>query len=423
MSSEDSKGLHPASSFFCLNSSADAKVFPHNTPSVFSNKLPHPIVNKEGKKFFIRASAIAITRKIFKPLPVPSHLKIQLYELEGQRSGREFSHTLAGFTADGEIRNEPYLLHTFKDGPYLPIRFQQLDVLHVTITNDNDQIVHFADGFPTLLWLEMTTNPAEDDQFVIHNISHQPATHPNNKLGLFTCPLPTEMVLDDHEVAVSQVLFPPFLVETYDPVTLKINDEIFDYSMAELKTTVDLLKNVKRDVKECKFRHEMSAIILRSPQKDRGKLMFHRKELRGEHQERLVIVPSAAFTRACGQLTEPRGPTELKPGMAFKFEGQPSIYFAKPNPIAHLHCSAVKPGIVGSHHATLLQCVPVKYNKAHNAARLYEPPQLVFQPAQNTPFDSIQFSFRESNGAIKQFVPVSRSSFMMITLVFRRRKK
>ena len=403
----------------CVDSMSSSDIFIENRKGDFICQLAESIINSTGEKIYVRPASVAISRKFIHPHEGVSHLKLHLTELEGQPSGRKFSNTLATFAVDA-TRDE-YFLHTFTNVPYLPLRFQQLQALHVKLTDQDEEDVFFADSPPTILWLEMTSQPKNSDQFLVHNVSYQPGLYPGNTHAAFTSPLPDAMDLKGHEVALFQLVYPPFLTEYPDDVTLRVNEEVFRYDLSRIRTTPDFIRQVWRDVINSQYGDELYVNLRPDPDYC---IQFERIRLDPavKVQGRLTIEPSGNFTRACGQLHKPQNLTELQPGESFNFDGSPSIHLAKPNPFAMLHCSIVKPNIVGRKQARLLQSVPVMHDKPATSKRIYEPQQLVFQPVQDMPFDSIDFSFHEVDGRLKNMHSTLLQHAVVITLVFRKIK-
>jgi hypothetical protein len=403
----------------CVDSMSSKAAYPHNLKGSFSCRLASPLENKSASKIYIRPTCIAISRRIIHPQPPPSHLKLHIYELEEQRSGKDYTHCLASFSLDQDVEGV-YCTHTFTNTPYLPLRIQRLAELHVAIRDNRGRDVLFLDGPPTLLWLEMTTQPKTEDQFLIHNLSYHPQLYPGNTQAEFSSPLPTALHLPGYEVALYQLAYPPFLTEPADEVSLQINELTFTYDLNVLKTTRDFIRKVMIDVMNTPYGDELEFSIRAEPT---FACFFSRRRLPDRQQGRIVVTPSPNFTRACGQISQPRGPTIIEPGTGFRFSGAPSIYLAKPNPVAMLHCNIITPNIVGEKKGHLLQCVPVLHNITSSGERLYEPPQLIFQAVREMPFDSIHFAFREADGRVKNFTSRFLQHPVLVTLVFRKIKQ
>ena len=408
-----------ASILASVDSDSSKTVYPDNLKGSFSCRLASPLVNKSaGGKIYLRPTCIAISRRIARPQPAPSHLKIHIYELEEQRSGKDYTHCLTSFTLDQDAEGV-YHTHTFTNTPYLPLRLDRLAELHVSIRDNRGRDVFFLDGPPTILWLEMTSRPKSEDQFLVHNLSYHPQLYPGNTQAEFTSPLPTAMHLPGYEVALYQVAYPPFLTEPADEVTLQVNELTFAYDLNVLTTTRDFVRKVMLDVMNSPYGDELEFGIQTSP----TFCFFSRRRLPDRRQGRLEITPSPNFTRACGQISRPRGATQVQPGTGFRFSGRPSVYLAKPNPVAMLHCNIVTPNIVGETTGHLLQCVPVLHNITSSGERLYEPQQLIFQPVREMPFDSIKFAFREADGRVKNFTSRFVQHPVLVSLVFRKIKQ
>ena len=119
----------------------------------------------------------------------------------------------------------------------------------------------------------------------------------------------------------------------------------------------------------------------------------------------------------------------LRAGEEYIFTGEPSLFYALPNPIALLTCDAVETSWVGGDFKPLLNCVPVKMAIMYDVqggvgVAMHEPSHLHYVNVKETPFDTISFEFL--NPGLHLFPRVFQApkitDSISITLAFRPQK-
>lgn len=414
------------SHFICLSSDACLDHFPKNSLNSFTNRLPAVLRNRGGRRFYIRLKSISICTgsRYYRETPDFSYVKIHIYEIEAQKEGRESAHFAGGFSYPPEKRaSDDYALHTFRHSPNLLVRFQELDKLHVRLTDEANNPVEIPPGPPTIIFLEITDmEPTEE--FTITCISQQPDTYPSNSLAKFTVPLPNQMHLKGYEVSLLQVVYPPEMKETII-ASLKVNNYVWHYNLSNMASTTQFIHAVQRDLAHSEYggylRFKRLGMNTDSPMA--GRLAFL-VSYRYKWRERglITVHPSPNFAKVCGQVMEPRLKTTMKTNDIFFFRGFGNIALGQETPVAMLHCDIVKPNVMGGTQARLLQCVPILANAKQNAKRLYEPPELAFQPVSDSPISRIGFEFGNPDGSLRRFRTEDPDCYVMITLLFRKRK-
>lgn len=417
--------MAPRSTYICLSSTSSLKLFPKNTNTSFTNSLPHPIVNTEFKKFHIQMVGIGIVprlslRNYMQGGKTTGYLKVHINELEAQKQGRQTTRTAGGFTFPPEHSWDKYSYSSFKHAPQLPLRFQQLNSLHVNITDLNDRPVDLGPGFETIVWAKMM-DESDEDQFTITCLSRQPNLYPQNTLTQFISPLMSSLHLPNYEVALLNVVFPPRLAHKATKATLQLDEVKLEFVLNHYNSTEQFIAAVSAAVTGSVYGDQLHFRKAISP-KYRGQVYLGREPGAGDIPIRVITSPS--FTKACGQIDYPRDITFLEQGQFIPFSGKPNIYHALPNPVAMLECDIIEPNVMSGKQAHLLQCVPLPtggYSKKNT--KLFEPEQLAFHRITSSPFNSIGFALKETNGDIKELTSVGRdTNFLTVTLLFRLRK-
>jgi hypothetical protein len=404
--------------YVCLCSEADVETYPNNRPEEFVNLLPAPLRNRENHRFYLRLQSVGLSLGGEGPTMTKSYLKIHIYELDSQRQGSGYSHCAGAFAYPPKNRHRPfYALHDFQETPDLLIRFQELNRLHVRITDENDGPIRLPRSWSTIVWVKIT-DMAPHDQFTVLCTSHQPRTFPGNTLVKFASPLPSEMDLQGYEVALQQLVFPPHMTEP-SVGTLKVGRATWEFDFSDHYDITSLIREVGRRIAASNYADD----LVFNQQMDRqinhyGQMYFARSNGQTAHlRGPVTIVPSNIFTRVCGQLMRPKAAFNLDAGETEFFEGEPSVRHGTAHPVALLECDVVTPNARQSH---LLHCVPVLTEQSARSNRMYEPARLAFHRVQEVPIARIAFAFRSPDGELRRFEPGSPVDFMLITLLFRR---
>lgn len=400
-----------------LNSFDSINFFPNNQRNNFVNKLPSSLVAPTGKKFYLKLRAIALSAELTSEDIYAGYVKVHISELTEQQSGTDFNYVLCGFSYPPKVKFGDVGFHTVDNGPSLPVRVNPLTKLHVKITNSNGEELALTPASPTVIILEIS-NINMDTNFTITCTSYHPDLYPGNTLSLFSSPLPSEMNLQEYEVALQNIVFPPQMTES-QIASLSIEGIDYNFNLSNYVTTMEFLEDVALTINASQF----SGIILLGRNSNEESPHFGHiviKRTNQGDQEMYKIDVSWEFTLACGQTDKPRGTTWLRKGEMIVFDGWPDINLAKPNPLVMIHCNIIEPNIVGSSLANLLQIVPIQYEGDNSGNQMYEPHQLLFHPVMKRPFDGISFNFKNPDGRGRNFeCGIIDQARMIITLVFR----
>lgn len=407
--------------FYLLSSDACLNAYPSNRREHFINTFPFPLVNRQNKKYYIKVISICISSTTGSlNNDIPSYIRINIQQLQPQRHGLGFTKTAAGFPyPPTEFNDDGCAIHSFNNALYLPLLFQELYELRITLVDEKDELISgLNDGPPTLILVQLTDRIMED-RFTISCCSHQPELFPENTLAEFRVPLPTELALPGYEVALLNLLFPSHLKDEEESASVTINDVKLVFNLDRITTTAQFITSVRRLMRDNHMTpHLTFGKLMAGPH--RGQLHFHM--LPTSPMATITITPSPSFTLACGQRT-PKGTVILQPDHFMVFDGQPSVYLSRPNPVAMLTCDIVKSNVIGGKQSNLLQFTPIFKKKPAEANKLYEPKQLIYHKVVNRPFDHIKFVFLEGDGRSKTLLSSTPRAAIYATLAFRRRKE
>ena len=414
-----------------LNSSASHRTHPMNHPTDFINELRRPIYNPHGKKFHVRLLHVAIAGTLTYDSPSTDFALISLYEVRGQRHGTDFTRVI------GHVPLPPrktYHLHEVKNAAPLPLRFECLTKLQITVTNKRGEQIYLEPGqLPTLVEVEILEGDM-DEQFTITCNTYHPQTHPSNTINEFTCPIPSTMTLQDYEVALQNITFPIDVYQRDEAVMLETEEMVFRWdSLSIFGSTEDFLGRVKVAIGRSVLKKDLKFGLVRT-RAGSGRHVYIERKVRNDidpndqeavkrYRRPMWIKPSITFSRACGQLWNLERVRELLPGERWEFEGAPNIALAEPGIVAALHCSIITPNLVGEEQERQMQLIPVRGHQGRGLRRYYEPTQLLFHTVMNRPFDSINFKLTEPHGELRRFVTDdAETRDLYITLLFRKRK-
>ncbi len=420
--------------FVTLSSASNLDQYPENRHDSFTNSLAYSITNRENLPYFVQLYSVQVTTKLSAEQEgYPNYLKVNIYETQGQIEGREYSHFVDGFPFGpnhaGPGQNHIY--HVFENSPVVRLRFQELRSLHVGITDVNDEPVHFQkDAFPTLLWLKIGQNMDEGENFTITCLSGGHSdVFPANSLASFVVPLPKELDLTDFEVAMLHMIYPVGMTDE-GSAKLLIDKYIFTYYLSEFDFTANLIRKINTDVTKMlhgdvevrKVHNEAEAREVGVPV---GRVFIRRR--RGARAVPYNFRINKSMLKALGGASSTTVPNKLSVGDVIPFDYAPNLFAATPMPTAIVECSIVKPNIVASRRAQVLQLVPVVTHRHGDifgvTSTLVSPKQLVWQSVIERPFNTIGFRWTDIDGGNRVFrVENAEDNPMTVVLIFRRKK-
>ncbi len=408
----------------CLSSFACQETFPKNSPTDFSNTLPVPLTGKDNRRLYLRLKMVGVCTMVHEDLEQPaSYIKIHISELEPQQEGLKSSQCAGGFPfPPPDIYSWSFSTYSFNEPATLMIRPQHLTKLHVTLTDEFNQKIEFANGPPTILWLEVL-NMEREEEFTVTCLSLQPNSFPGNTLSQFYVPLPREMKLSGFEVSLLQMIYPPEIEESI-VAWLKVGEDKWYYDISAMDSTEDFIKAVQTDLKNSPHHEKVDFGLVPEGEKYGGQLYFYRRR---RHDNRnlwpIDIYPSPNFTRVCGQMRTMRAKTQLEPGRFLVFQGKPDLAAGQEDPVALLECDIIKPNTLAGKVGQLLHCVPIKVNQGILHNRMHSPASRSYHPVLDTPITRIGFKFSSPEGERRDFYTKNAKDGVIIVLVFRKKKE
>ncbi len=410
--------------YICLTSNANEDIYPENTRTNFTNRLPSSWTSKDGKPFYLTLKTIFISTAdlAFQDISQVNYLKVHVFELEPQRFDQKFNHCAGGFQYPPKqelVAN--YCCYNFLHPTKLPLRYQHLDKLHIRITNNEDEDIEIKLGMQTILWIELTTEMTQQDQFTICCSSFHPNLFPGNTLNNFSSPLPTELYLPAYEVAMLNFIHPPFMKEKDRIIWVSINGRKIEWNLNKMRNTAHMLAEIKNDIES----HGTVINRLKFSTND-GQVYIERishPKVPTKRPMRIEISPD--FSKAMGQTLKGQGVIILMPGERITFEGQPDVYLSLPYPVTFLHSSAIATNVCNGQYGNLLECIPLKLDMEPNIptfTTFYEPQSLTFHPVANRPISSINFDFKNPDGSSRNFTSSNPADSIIINLLFRRKQ-
>lgn len=403
--------------WICLSSTANKDLFPTNTNTSFINQLPDTLWNRDSRPLYMKILMVGMP--VMEMYGGFSNLKINVYEVESQKQGLEYTHNAGIFPYPPSERISPkYATHTFPHAPTLLLRYQRIDKLHIRLTDEFDEEVTVQEDKATLIWARITSMP-EGDQFTVTCLSHQPATHPDNSLVLFRTPLTAPLTLTNHEVALLQVVYPPGMEED-SLISLQVGGYKWTFNLDEMDDYGDLISRVNHSLNNSPYREVIKIGYSNAGSGDsRYKMYFARSPSKGAQKPGILVSPSPGFLKACG-LKAPFTLLSftLHPS-SIQMLGRPKVRLGMAHPMAMLECDIIEPNIMCGQRANLLHVIPILRGKQRREKRIYEPPVLAFHPVKKIPISRIQFRFVNPDGTMRKFKPEDPEDCIIITLLFR----
>ena len=413
----------------CLSSAFSLDVYPNNRKSSFVNLLPKTIYNRENKRLRVRAKAVATSSYLRRSGATTENLVIWVKEVEEQRVNNTFNNTLTVFSwpPANKLGNN-YGYQQLKNSAYLPTRFQNLKTIKVEILDIHGKEAKLGDGPPTLIWLELTNEDMED-QFTITCTSNHPELFPRNELNIFRTPLPSAITLPGYEVGLQNIMYPSNMSEESLAI-MTISDEKHIFDLSQFTTTRAFFIEVQKSLTtKSDYKHLLKIFLIRKPgdeNRSHGqnlRMVIMRDTVVGANLPPIIIGINRIFARACGgSVTE--GNHVLHAGDVLYFDGRLDIYHARTNPLAMIHCSIIKPNIVGNKYENLLAWVPIRSNRILGPSmKLYEPEEIIYHPVKEQPFGDIHFKLTDTLGELRNFRLEDTSANILVSLIFRKIKK
>ncbi len=408
--------------YVCLSSSESLEAFPANTTSQFVNLLPQTLLNRHHKAFYLRVLGVALSNEV--EGGGVTYARINIGELEAQPHNRAFSRIANGFAFPPPRRiGRNYAHHAFTETPFLPLKFQALSQFTVRLTDAEGNLLRLKEGPPTLIFLELSSQ-SMDDQFVVTCSSLQPTLFPENTLGQFTAPLPSELHLGGFEAALLQLITPPGLADMRERAQLTINDVRLEFDLLTYRTTTAFLEDVAQKIAASELGDMLTFGVMPPERRFGGQAYLGRKHRLDQDRQNMMIKVAAnkAFASAMGQTVQPFDPTWLMPGTENRiyFDGLPNFFNAMPNPVALLKCDLIDTRMLAGPHAQMLQYVPLV--KTAHSRRLHEPQNLVFHNTVSHPVNSISFSLINPDGSQKDLRTGKDEDEIIVSLVLRKKK-
>lgn len=434
-------------SFITLQSNSSVKHHPQNSITRFTNVLPQPI-QAHDRKVFIRLRRLVMSYKFVEVITERiSHVKIHLSELEPQTVNTFYEKTLANFQFPPEdIINDEYALHDFEHAQFIELRSVPLHQLSILVTDSNNREIKLSDdSAPTILLFELS-DMDYSKQFSITCQSKNLRgleLYPNNSLSRFRVRLPQEFYLENWEVAMVNMTYPPDLkhdVETNVWVEMSTNydegyKEKFNFDIKEYEETSQFITDVIHTINYDNF---WGALVTASEKKEDDKVVGFQFAIQPDPDSfprwNLAITVTLEFNDLFWSVFDAEKKFNKSPSLfadtRVEILGIPNINRILPSSVGMVYCDIVKPSPVGEMMAPLLQIVPLPpvksklYQKNMEDTRknigIYEPQHLIFHPISNKEFSDIEFEILQPDGQSLNLIGSDDfKTGMSFTLLFR----
>jgi len=400
----------------CLHSSSNRDRFPNNNPAEFVNHFASPIENQERFGYYLSLKSVALSTQCINP---PPYVKIKIYELKAVLSDRATDYVAGYFPYPPakETFKDNIGYHEFHHPKFLPLRFESLSCLHVSLVDNKDQPIQLPEDYETIVWVELKREDVMEnqDQFMLTCTSYQPFTYKGNTLTNFHTPLPNEMELSNHEMAMVQLMFPNNLTEKDIVIWLKVNGDEFRWNLSHFTSTTTMLVALKKFFLTFAYKSDLSFHYSRQ----RKKCSIRRKNptyATIDPNTPINIQYSREFGMVLGETNYRMQTFKLIGEDSIDFNGHINLNHGRPSPLGILSCDILEASYLGGEKSRMLHCVPIQ-NEG-----MFEPEQLLFLPIEKKPFTSIGFQLHNMNGSIKMMTANDPSDPIMITLLIRSRK-
>lgn len=434
MESTDTRSL-----FYTVNSAINTNYFPRNNPVRFTNIVPYTITQREPKKFYIRLHTINISKQIQvgsteEDLKYSGYAKIFINEIEPNSINSSYDKCIGKFNYISARKHEQnpvdYLVHEFKEAPFLELLAIPLPQLSISITDSGNKPLKLdLNGPPTIIdfeLIEMDLTGKFTMTFMSHGMDEL-RIFPNNTLTSFQVKCPQEIRLRKWEVALASIGFPPdILSDTKVWWTVKeerenAEEKKFEFDLLDYPNTEKFLDDVKQSLAD-DIEFGDKVMMMRTSDVESAEYGYVNFVSSGTLEYNLEVSFSHGFSKAMGQ-HEIQPPGRITNDLYITFQGLPSITLALPPSVALLACSIVQSSAVGHELSPLLRTVPVNIAKGNY---LYEPKHLIYHPVINRSFTDIAFVLRRPDGLEHDLHSrrehLEANGGIVMTLIFRPRQ-
>ena len=416
-------------------SNASVDKFPDNKLTRFSAELPKYI---ETDGWTVSLQSISLHCELQKKQKRVPYIKVHLFELEKQGVNRSYEKCLAKIPFPPDC-SRVHFHHDCANPQKLALNRGQIRVLSFLITGPENEVLYLTTGEATILSLQFSKMDGE--QFTITCDSHSARDmFPTNTGDDFTVGIPREMTLNSWqwEVGMQNITFPTDLADAHEGgVFIEIGGHRKSFRKFQEFTEQTLIQEIqsfilgKEELREKIYFGYLSELESKkkvhekayySKVMERGPdaiLLYHRSmaETTGKFDNDGVAVRISKLL--CYVLGERNRPDlsdfeiRITPGQEVWFEEDIDVLSARLNNFL-LYCDIIKPNIVGSGLASLMQIIPLAQTMD---TCMYEPKEILFHPLAKDFFNTIRFKMRTAHG--KKLCNTHKA--VQITLVFRKR--
>jgi hypothetical protein len=408
--------LHPPR-YCVLASNACLSYYPNNTLTKFTNVFPFTIRPSGNNSLYVRLRAIAISPELLPPGdPLAHTIQVHIDELQAFPVNENFEKCLIQTVFPPGTVLQHYAVREFDNTVFQPVARSNLDRLSVLVTNSVGEQLRLAQGYPTLLQLEI----AEMDtpgHFAVTAMSHMAselAVYPDNTLNNFKIRLSQDVQLANYEVALTGIAYPHDMIMRLPVMTFTFKDEdepwdvLLPFNLEDFANSRALESSIVQKINQEAMLAEMvTASVERG---DPRKNDFGQLAISGASEGKNIHVKmSQEFLRVI-----PYGTREFViHGKEKVILGKINLRGAMPIQVGMLYCSCVEESMVGENQHQLMHIVPIERDKY-----IYEPEHLIFHRVTAQPFNHIHFRLTRPDGKSHEYESPSEGS-LIISLLFR----
>lgn len=411
-------------------------IFSSNTASDFTNLLPSPIYpRREANSLYVKPLNICV------PLDKSRESKVIwvfLSQLESDILRRpEQDHCLGQLKLDPETANKDSIqFHEFQHSSYHRVSDIPLYKLSIQIRDEDSNLLVTDEDSESSITLEIMDEIETGDHFEVVGTSlpydESENVFPNGRLVDFTIPLPYEVVLDDTwEVALVNMTIPPNLV--WRKYWMEIGEELIYVDVSEVRSPRAAAALITNAVSESNYSNILQASV-RSPRSgQRGSLVLQRNRLAGGEED---PYPEGLTMRISSRLMILLNEGGIHNIDAFEVSLEAGKYIAialdidldetvKPafyDPLALIHCDAVRPNIVAGDLKSLIQVMPMGQYIHSKKVGFFQPKNLIYKDALNKKMSSINIRIKDSQDHDYPIQSKYDGASISLTLKFRRKQ-
>lgn len=337
---------------------------------------------------------------------LPELIKVQCDIIEPQILNNSYSQDLLVLSADIHYTNR-YFFHEIDKISYIPLLFNDISQIKITLVNENNQLLDLVSGHATIVKIRFRKNKKMIGNFYCRLTSKANEVYPNNKGNLFTVQLPSSKMLNDEwKVSLNSINLPNNY-STFLPKKEKALHTLIYKTATKPAIAHEFKTNIKytpsRLVSEINI-FFVNNNIGRANIDNLGRLVFGLNETGCNFALGMDLAKVLGYETGQVIPNDPNymfiRPLTTTP-KTITFESPIDCNYFRPNYFI-VYSNLVQPSIIGNQYSPILKVVPVL--DSNEPYKLLDFKVREFYRIQNTEMTEIRMELRTHDGELVNFL-------------------